>query len=96
VEVPRITRPSIYPGCTVESLTEDSLGQTAQFALTPNVWMTLFGVQDSQIPNINSRVHKRIRALESEHSGTRLKENKKALGARRLEQQPIDKPYPPP
>lgn len=94
-EVPRITRPSIYPSCTVESLTEDSLGKTAQFTLSPNAWMPLFGVQKDSIPDINTRINKRIRALEAEHSETRLRDNRKVLGARRLELQPIDKPYSP-
>ena len=95
VEVPRITRPSVYPGCTVESLTEDSMGQRVELTLSPNAWMPLFGVQDSEISQINTRINNRIRELEAEFSAKRLKENKKVLGVNRLKRQPIDKPYSP-
>lgn len=94
-EVPRITRPSIHPSCTVQSLTDESLEKTTQFTLSPDAWMSLFGVQKDSISNVNIRIHKRIRALEAEHSETRQRQNKKVLGAKRLELQPIDVPYSP-
>lgn len=95
IEVPRITRPSIHPSCSVESLTEESLGKTVLFQLFPDAWMALFGIQGDSTPAINTRIQKRIRALEAEHSAARLRQNKKVLGARRLELQSIDKPYTP-
>jgi putative transposase len=93
--VPRITRPSILPGCTVESLTEASLEKTSSFTLSPNAWMSLFKIKDSDFTDVNTKITDRVRSLESEYSVARARKNKGVLGAKRLQAQTIDKVYSP-
>lgn len=93
IVVPRITRPSIYPSCSVESLTEDSFEKTVEFRLSPNAWMPLFGIQEPDA--IDGKIQTRIRVLEADHAAVRAKNSTKVLGAQRLRTQSIDKPYVP-
>jgi len=98
IEVPRIARPSIEPRCSVESLTEASLGKTASFTLSPNSWIPLLyegTLEESEIQEINTKIHERVRQIEAEYQNTRQVKQIQVLGAKRLSRQAIDKPYSP-
>lgn len=93
--LPRIARSSIYSGCTVQSLTDESHGKTVDVTISPNSWMRLFGVRQEGWDDINSRIIRRVRALEAEHSAERVRVNRPVLGTERLQTQSIDTPYTP-
>lgn len=62
----------------------------------PNRWMRCFGIQqDSDVERINSQIISQLRQREVLAEDRRIKRNKKVLGAKKLQNQPLLKPHTP-
>jgi hypothetical protein len=68
---------------------------THTFRVFPNAWMSAFGIEDSEVKEVNESILMQVREKEAEYRALRHAEDRTVIGANRLMLQPIDTSYTP-
>ena len=61
----------------------------------PNIWMAAFGLEDSDVADINQRILDRLKAFEDEARDSRCQKGFRAKGASKLSSEPLSLAYRP-